>query len=169
MKIKTSFLSGLTAVMLVFIAGCAGMFPPPAQWKSEPNRATVENAQFKVILEPILVRTGYRAFVFSIINKTDRNIEINWNKTLYIRGGQTSGGFMFAGVVYKDRNNPKPPDIVFGNNKCDKGLLPNILVDYHSRKWRHYSMPQGENGVYLSLLIDGKEVNEHLVFNFTYL
>jgi len=68
----------------------------------------------------------------TIRNKTNKNIELNWNKTLYITGGQTSGGFMFEGVVYAERNNPKPADLIFGNSTFTKEISPSNLVDYET-------------------------------------
>lgn len=62
-----------------------------------------------------------------IRNKTNSNLEVNWNKTLFITNGQTSGGFIFEGVVYKDRNNQKAPDIVFANGSMTKTIWPNNL------------------------------------------
>jgi predicted small lipoprotein YifL len=172
MRIKTLFLSGLAAVALVSLTGCAGVYSPPAhsppaQWKSAPDMATVENKQFTAHLKPVCgsYNGGCEAFVLSIVSKTDKNIEVNWNKTLYISGGQTSGGFMFEGIVYKDRNNQKPPDVVFGNGTLTKTIWPNNLVNYVSGQyggWVHVTMPQGDNGAYVTLSIDGKEISERL-------
>ncbi len=163
MRIK-SFFIGLSAILLVSLAGCAGLAPP--QWVSKPDVATVDNEQFTVHLKPVCGGYGgCESFILSIVNKTDKNIEVNWNKTLYISGGQTSGGFMFEGVVYKDRNNPKPPDVVFGNSTFNKVIWPNNLVNYVSGQyggWRNDAMPQGFNGAYLSLTLDDKEFDERL-------
>jgi hypothetical protein len=166
MRIRALFLSWLAAGTLISLAGCAGTLPPPAQWKIEPDIVMVENVQFRAHLKPVCDKHGgCEAFVLRIINKTDKNIKVNWNKTLYISGGHTSGGFMFKGVVYKDRNNPKP-DVVLGNATLTKTIWPNNLAHYVTGReggWRHEAMPQGENGAYVSLSIDDKEVSERLV------
>lgn len=74
---------------------------------------------------------------------------------------------MFEGVVYKDRNNPKPPDVVFANGTLSKKIWPANLVSFSSGRygggWQHSPMEPGQNGVYLSLLIDGKEINERMI------
>ena len=75
---------------------------------------------------------------------------------------------MFEGVVYKDRNSPKSPDIVFGNDTFAKTIWPNNLVEFSSGKyggWRNESMPSGENGIYLTVNIDGKEITQKLITN----
>jgi hypothetical protein len=38
-------------------------------------------------------------FVLGINNETDKVIQVSWNKSLYITENETSGGFMFEGVV----------------------------------------------------------------------
>ncbi len=73
---------------------------------------------------------------------------------------------MFEGVVYKDRNNQKPPDIVFARGNFLKIIHPNNLVSFASGRyggWEHSEMPPGENGAYLSVSVDGKEISERLV------
>lgn len=112
--------------------------------------------------------TGCDRFVLQIRNKTSHNIEIDWNRTLYINNGQTLGGFMFEGVVYKDRNNQKPPDIVFGNSAISKSIWPNNLVSYSSGRyggWDNNLMPPGLNGIYLYVTVDDKIIWQKLMTN----
>jgi hypothetical protein len=104
-------------------------------------------------------------FEITVNNPTDGDLEIIWDKTLYICQGQTSGIFMFEGVVYKDRNNPKPSDIVFSKTQLQKTIYPCNLVDfkYISKSynaWHHHTLPIGENGVYFTLRVNSKEVRE---------
>ena len=78
---------------------------------------------------------------------------------------------MFEGVVYKDRNNPKSPDIVFAKGTFEKTIWPNSLVEYVGGKytpWKNGMMPPGEHGIYLTVNIDGKEVTQKLVTNITF-
>lgn len=140
----------------------------PARYlvKSDPPIVQESNEYFETSLKPRCGSSGCDGFRLTIQNKTDKNLEVNWNKTVYINHGQTSGGFMFEGVVYRDRNNPKAPDIVFGNGTFSKTIWPNNLVEYTSGKyggWSNEDMPSGENGVYLTVNIDGKEISQKLV------
>lgn len=145
-------------IVMMLVAGCVFTV-----WRSEPEKATVSNKYFTAEIKPVCKgNIGCEAFILTIVNKAESNIEVNWNKTLYISHGQTSGGFMFEGVVYKDRNMAKPPDIVFSNGTLTKAIWPNKLV-YFAHGWDHHRMPSGDNGVYLSVFVDGKEVNERLV------
>ena len=137
--------------------------------KASPSIQTSTNEFFVAYISPICP-AGCEAFSLTIENRTDKNIELDWNKTLYIESGRTSGGFMFEGVVYKDRNNPKPPDIVFANSRFSKIISPNNLVNFSSGRyggWRHTYMPAGENGVYLTIKVGDKEVNEKLTVYLT--
>jgi hypothetical protein len=163
----------LAVLSVIALVGCAN--PSPARqeyvWESQPARQHASNEHFDVELEPIFKKSisgfgpmGCQSFNLKLVNKTDKNIEINWNKTLYINKGQTSGDFMFEGIVYKDRNNPKLPDIIFPKVEFNKVIYPNNLISFY-RSWYHNNMQQGENGVYLSVVIDGKEINEKLTVN----
>lgn len=135
----------LLCIVFIFslLFGCAGLDSRPP-WKSTPNQAIADTSIFRATITPACTGYGCSGFVLSIKNKTDKNLELDWNKTLYVSGGQTSGGFMFEGVVYKDRNNPKTPDVIFGNSSLIKAIWPNNLVNFRSGKyggWVNESMP----------------------------
>ena len=157
-------------VMIIFsivitfsIIGCAT--GPKFTWKLDPHIKSVDNESFSASITPTAyddIWNGYTAFNLTIRNKTPDDIEIDWNKTLFIMGGQTYGGFMFAGVLYKDRNNSKQPDVIFSGSEFRKTIYPNDLVDFLYRQWRHYAMPEGDNGVYLSLKIKDNTVREKI-------
>ncbi|WP_028601761.1 hypothetical protein [Ottowia thiooxydans] len=163
----------------VFSAGCAKRVvakvePQATQWsrhsleiKVEPKVIQRVNEYYEVIAEPKCMTSGCNAFMLTIKNKTAKNLEVNWNKTLYVFGAQASGGFMFEGVVYKDRNSPKSSDVIFGNGHLIKLIYPNDLVKYYGgryvARWDHEDMPFGENGIFLTVNVDGKEVTEKIV------
>jgi len=139
-------------------------------WKSKPAIQIVENSYFIATISPSHCSAkGCKSFFLTVKNKTSKNLELDWNKTLYIADNQTSGGFMFEGVVYKDRNNPKPPDIVFSYGKLTRNIWPNKLAKFFSSTewagWQNGAMPLGENGVYLTIIVDGEEVSERLTMN----
>lgn len=157
---------------------CAFLFPcgllfsgcETYMWQSVPAQAQVSNDYFDADITPVCNSEGCQAFRLRLLNKTDRNIEVNWNKTLYIAASQTSGGFMFEGLMYMDRNNPKLPDIVFAHSLLSKTIWPSNLVYFYDYvrgggQWSHHSMGAGENGVYLSVTVDGKEITERLTLD----
>jgi hypothetical protein len=163
-------------VLIVFLTGLLSIIGCAAgrQWSASPGLAN--NQFFKATVSPITTDSGWinpstrkrcTSFDIEIRNHTNQNLELIWDKTLYIQNGKTSGGFMFEGVVFKDRNNPKPPDIIFPNDIFQKTIWPNILVSFVSGQygsaWVHDNMTPGEVGVYLTIRVDGKEINEKIV------
>ena len=110
--------------------------------------------------------SGYRGFLLSIKNKTQKPIEIDWNKTYYITAGQTSGGFMFDGIIYKDRNNLKPNGMVLPSSEFLKTIFPNNLATLsvgRRAEWVNMTLPLGEQGAYITIVVDGKEVGTKLL------
>lgn len=163
--------TAITAIA-VLIGGCA----TPMAWRGEPSPATASNEYYAAEVAPVCTdgrmgeAGGCAGFILKVTNKTTGDIEINWNKTAYIRDGQTSGGFMFDGVVYRDRAAPKPPDVVFAGGSMEKAIWPNNLVDFLGARyggWHHSPMPEGENGVYLSVVADGREINQKITVRIT--
>ncbi len=163
MKVKTWYYVFLPLFVILY-SGCL----PNVAWHSEPAFKS-SNEYFNVLISPVCSGYGCEAFTLNLTNNTDKDIEIDWNRTLYLVHNQTHGGFMFEGIVYRDRNNPKPPDIVFAHSILRKKIWPNNLVYFstssRSGDWYHESMPEGENGVYLSVIIDGKEIKEKQTIN----
>jgi len=170
-------------LVMFLVTSCAA----PIQQKdiyihSNPRTQVVSNEYFDAELTPLLlnyneayslgINVDYSydfcvIFQLSLKNKSDKAVEIDWNRTLYISQGQTSGGFMFEGITYLTRNNPKPPDVVFAHSSILKRIFPNNLIDF-DRRWVHYPMSPGENGVYLSVIVDGKEITEKLTVSISY-
>jgi len=154
-------------ILIFFVAflmtGCA----PRYTWKIEPYKQSVGNEYFSASISPMAfdnIWGGYEAFNLTIRNKTSGDIELDWNKTIYIENKQTKGGFMFEGVVYKERNNLKPPDIIFSGSEFRKTIWPNALVSFYGC-WCHGDIPAGQNGVYLTVRIKDKEVKEKLLLD----
>lgn len=174
----------LMSIGVAFFCGCApsrpyGSFTIPqgvapqrtvqtVNWSYETQ--PVSNKYFDATITPAdqLGDLGYTAFRLEIKNKTTMDIEVDWTKTAYIADGTTNGGFMFEGVVYKDRNLPKPPDVVFAKSSFTKLILPSNLVSFSSggrysrAAWINYPFPPGENGVYLVVNIGKETVKEKL-------
>jgi hypothetical protein len=126
------------------------------------NGNSVDNKYFSATVEPSL-----KSFVLTIKNKTNSDLGLNWDKTLFISNGQTKGRFMIDGTLYKERNASKPSDIIFSGGTLSKTIWPNDLVYWSSNQfdpgWKHTSLPGGETGVYLAVVVDGIEINEKIV------
>lgn len=149
-------------MIILFLFGCSR-----APWiiKSDPPIQEINNDLYSIQLIPSFVDNyGYHAFDLIIENKTDKDIELAWDRTYYLYGGQTSGGFMFEGIVYSQRNDPKPPDILFPLKQFRKTIYPNIYATFN-KSWYYSTLPNGENGIYLSLKVKSVELREKLTVN----
>lgn len=158
-------LAGLCVTVVTTLAACAGLNLAPPEWSSAPEVAKAGNESVSMELRVKPDWPGPKAFTLTVVNATDRNVELNWNKTLYVREGQTSGGFMFEGIVYAERNNSKPPDIIFPRSALTKTIWPTTLTSYQPGRhwgWHNEVMSVGMNGAYVTVVVDGKEVGERL-------
>ncbi len=134
-------------------------------YSTSPAIRTVSNEFFDASIEPVKNYRAIEAFLLKLTNKTDKTLEIDWNRTLFLEGGQTSGGFMFEGVQYIRRNDPKQPDLVLPNAQFSKAIWPNQNVKSYGGEWLHMPIgttTTGECGVSLSVKVGDKEVRENL-------
>jgi hypothetical protein len=81
-------------LLLVFVAGCAP--GPTISWKSAPEIQTASNEYCKAQLEPVTTGKGafFDAFRLMVTNRTDKDLEIDWNRTRYVESGIRHGGFV---------------------------------------------------------------------------
>ncbi|MDY0121224.1 MAG: hypothetical protein RBR54_04710 [Sulfurimonas sp.] len=150
-------------LLLFLFSGCGNAY------YSVPVQPDVieENEYFKATLKPTnpSMIAGYTAFILDINNQTDKDLEIDWNKTYFIQNGQVNGSFMFDGIIYRDRNQPKSPDIIFSKSNFSKTIYPNNYVQYGNHGWIHMGTGLGQQGIYLTVNIDNKEIKQKIIVN----
>lgn len=130
-----------------------------------PQVATDKNTFYTASIRPAADSKGLiDAWILEVKNLYNDDIQINWDKTLFINNGQTDGGFMFHGVVYRDRHNQKPNDIVFVKGTLEKKIFPNNKVSMED-EWTHDYL-YGDCGVYLVVEAGGKLLKSKLLMNF---
>jgi hypothetical protein len=98
-------------------------------------------------------------FELTLTNKTEETIEIDWNRSYYIKNGNPDGGLYFDGIVIAQRNNPRPPDIILPKSTFTRKLAPNnnfTLTVFPLAHWNVGYLEGTKNGVYLSLKSDSK-------------
>jgi hypothetical protein len=175
MRMKTIIIGLL---ILISLAGCsAGNYLISTLKQASPN----EN--YSVSLKPVSLAANnlYNGMAISITNKTEKPIEIVWNKTYYFDHGKTNGGLVLKEADYEQMNNPKSNDIVSGKSTydtvvyplnlvkgCNVSALGSLLGGYTSapkQQCYHVGFREGENGIDLTLLVNGEEMNEILTFN----
>ena len=155
---------GITLFLCAMAVGCA---TGKIYYRSVPEVQKCSNEYYEASIRPdFLGSEGWEAFKFTIISKTAKTLELDWNRTFFISNGKTKGTFMFKGVVHKDRNKPKPPDVIFPGVTLSKYIWPNKLVyfsSYPKRGWYHRGMGAGEFGILLSVKVRGTEVKEKML------
>jgi len=168
-RIETLILAAVIGLALVTASGCAA----PKTWVSSPEIETVSNPSYQAEFEPL--KGGYEFFVsflLSVTNKTDENLEIDWNKTRYILNGRGYGGFVFGGIDPKEvRNSTIPPDIIPARGKFSKVISPYRLLARAPLRDQSISestisagiLPDGENGIVLVVRQNGKEIVDKMM------
>lgn len=148
----------ITAILLFVsvISGCGSI------WKCVPEKTVAINQYFDAALT-----SDQKAFYLTVKNKSGQNIELLWNKTLYIDpSGGTNGMFTFGTEhYYEDKDFKYPSTIIFSNSAIQRTLYP-VANRYFARSgWYWTKISPGTNGLLLTVLIDGKEISEKMTFN----
>jgi len=147
---------------------------PTKTWTSSPVNQTSKNQYYEAQLETLKKNNNFfEMFRLTVINKSDKNLEIDWNKTRYIYNGRTRGGFVFKGIKPEDiKNLTIPSDIVSAGKTFSKEIAPAKLVAWAPYRDRSVGknesgisygiIPEGENGINLVVRYNGKEVREQI-------
>jgi hypothetical protein len=165
---------GMVGVLAaVLFVACAPTNPPYHRVQVDYSKASAENKSFAASIQvynpdgcsPRGQQQGsceYTGYILTIQNKTTKDIELDWDRTFYLEDGQANGGFMYAGVLYMQRNNPKPPDIIFPGT-WRKVILPNMLVRRGEYAWYNEKLGQGISGASVAVNVNGVLVRENLL------
>lgn len=135
-----------------------------------PHSPSASNDVFEASLRATTGGKSFRnspnAILLEVKNLTDRDLQIDWGKTLFIYKGSTYGTFMFDGIKYIDCDKPKPSDMIFANSQFSKTLYPCALTEF-SRSWWNNPLPEGQQGIYLTILDGDTAVSEKIFFTLT--
>ena len=144
--------------------------PAKPVWKSTPEIRSVGNSIYDAKMQPM--KSGYNfydKFQLDIINHSNRDLKIDWNRTKYIHNGQARGVFVFKGINPEDvRNATIPLERISSGETFIKIIAPHSMLarpGWTSRAEKGTSpgiLPSGENTIHLVVLQDGKEVIERL-------
>ena len=78
---------------------------------------------------------GHKNFDFSLTNKTDHTIKINWDDISYVDITGNVGRVMHSGVKYIDKNNSQPATSIPRKASITDILLPTDNVHWGSSDW----------------------------------
>jgi len=112
-------------------------------------------------------------FRLTVTNRTDKNLEIDWNKTRYVYNGSSRGVFVFKGIKPEDiKNLTIPSDIIPARSTLSKEISPYKLIarapvrESGSERGIYPGLlPKGENGIRLLVRQNGKEIAEKMTVN----
>ena len=102
-------------------------------------------------------------FILHIKNNTEENLEIDWNRTLFLNKGHTDGSFALGAHLCADRNQAKINDTIFANETFKKRIFPSHLQDgTKGGGCKGRMMGTGKLGVLLTMKYKGEELRKKL-------
>jgi len=137
-------------------------------WVSTPVQQTLNSQSYEAVLEPLKKDADFfNWFRLTVVNKTGKDMEIDWNRTRYIHNGKDAGLFVFAGVVPDSvKNATIPGAVITAGSTFTRDIVPHKLIaltplreqtiDTEQNNIIAGLIPAGENGIFLVILQDGK-------------
>ena len=161
--------------LLILLTACAPT-KKIKNWISSPSVQKGGNKSFGVRFEPLKGdKKFFVSFRLSVMNKTNKSLKIDWNKTRYIYKGQPYGGFVFYGIDPATIKDSIPPDFIEPGKLFSKEIFPTNLVaftpirevvlDKEGRGIYPGPIPAGENGISLVIFQGEQEIVEKIVLN----
>ncbi|MFZ5570247.1 MAG: hypothetical protein ACOZF0_07575 [Thermodesulfobacteriota bacterium] len=160
----------LAAAMLLLM-GCA---PAQKNWSSVPAVRSLETPCMTVRLELIKENQAFFTwFQLEVVNRSDRDIVIDWNRTRYIYNGKAAGGFVFYGMDPRTvKEQTIPDEVVAPGRSLTKKIAPLKLVALAPMRDRNIApdqggispgiVPAGINGLRLAAACGGKPVRKEI-------
>jgi hypothetical protein len=171
-KHSVGYIIILWAVFL--LTGCA----TAEVYSSSPTVQKVSNPYFDAQLEP-QAKEGkqfFNAFRLVLINKTNGDLKIDWEKTYYLLNGRKHGRFAWEGIDWEEyeKRNTQPLITIAPGSTFSKVIFPikligrgNVFSSRTTTKYTRGVLPPGDNGIYLAIRQDEKEIDEKLILNIT--
>ena len=158
---------GSVVFVLLFLFACV----PAKTWISTPSTQQVQNIDFTAGLTPLKRdKNHFVSFHLFIDNKTDRNLEIDWNQTQYLYNGKGSGPMVFPDIDPATIKKSIPPDTIPAGGAFSKEIFPLKLVafapmreeilDGEGRGLYPGPLPEGKNSVELVIHKGGSLIRQ---------
>ena len=164
--------------VLLVSAGCA----KEQIYSSIPPMQTVSTSSFEVMMEPLKAEgyNYYNRFRYQFTNKTNWDLIIDWSETFYLRNGKKYGHFGWEGLTFEQlREVKKEPKVTISPGKKDAvEIFPAKLIGWKEEGVRmkattpeagftNTPLPEGENGMSIAVLQDGKLLRKKIMVNIT--
>ena len=170
---KQALLRVIVVCVICSLAACAGV----EMYSSNPEVQRVSNEYFTAELEPQLKpgQNFFATFRFALTNKTDKEINIDWENTYYLLNGRRNGRFLWEGVTWDglEEMRGKPLIPVAPGDTFTSVIFPKNLVGRGSAmskggvQYSQGALPKGENGILLFVRQNGKVIRQRVVVNIT--
>jgi hypothetical protein len=166
------------AILALVLTGCA----KEQIYSSSPPLQTVSTSSFEVKLEPLKAEgyNYYNRFRYQFTNKTNGDLVIDWSETFYLRNGKKYGNFGWEGLTFEQLRQVKDePEITIAPGKKDTiEIFPANLIGWREDGVRMKAttpeagftltpLPEGENGMSIAVLKDGKLLRKKILVNIT--
>jgi len=167
-------------VALILLAGCSSV----RVYTTDPAARQVTSAHFDVLLQPQLAagKTYFNSFRFVITNKTDKPFSVDWDDSYYLLDGRRQGQFGWTGMrVDELRELQKSPVSIVAPGETRAGVI--FPIQFLDRKKLRDgarpgsgetvgqallgALPEGVNGMELTVNLDGESVRETLTLQIT--
>ena len=152
-------------LMAVACLGLAGCFHAPT-FTVNTSKSTYNDDTVFVSIEPIQEGYFYKSFLLEITNKTEEALKLSWDNSYFIDNGEAKGSFMFEGVMYIKRDEPKQDLLILPKSFVSKYIYPTINVMSYAGSWFHKKL-NGECGVYLNITGENYKKNIELLVTIT--
>ena len=167
----------ISFVLLVSV-GCA----KEQIYQSSPSMQTVSTQHYEVKLEPLRAEgyNYYNKFRYQFTNKTNGDLIIDWSETFYLRNGKKYGHFGWVGLTFEELRDIKAqPKITIAPGKRDAiEIFPLKLIGWWEEGVRmkattpeagltNTPLPEGENGMSIAVLKDGKLLRKNIPVTIT--
>jgi len=163
-------------ILALVLTGCA----KEQIYSSTPPMQTVSTSSFEVKLEPLKAEgyNYYNRFRYQFTNKTNRDLIIDWSQTFYLLNGKKFGHFGWEGLSFEQlREVQKEPEITIAPGQKDAiELFPVRLIGWREEGVRMKAttpeagftltpLPEGENGMSITVRQDGKLLEKKILVN----
>ena len=171
-SMKTVFIL-MFGFTLTIATGCA----PTLISISTPEIQTASNSYYTAQFEPLAEgKNFFDGFRLKVVNKTRKDLEIDWNKTRYLYNGRDIGVFVFEGIKPENiKNSTIPTDTIPAGQLFTKDISPFKLLarepltnrGVNAGKITFGPIPTGENGIFLFIRQNGNTIKEKITVKIT--
>jgi hypothetical protein len=148
-------------------------------YTSNPTTQKVENDLFEVELEPHLAsgKNYFNSFRYVFVNKSDKDLVLDWEKTFYLKNGKRFGHWGWKGMNIEQLKEVEAQPLI---TISPGDTISDLIFPLRMVARRNYTeiardepkvdlgiIPESESGMLLTVRQGGKEIRETLICTIT--